>query len=237
MKKIIIMLLLVGIQPSFSQIKNGIVEYELILQKDEKLEKGGLAAYYKDAVENAKYLTFKLDFNNNEMYFYANELLGINQNRTNFSLSFSGVTGKTHKEKSSNFVYIELQNNLFGKFIIKKEINMQWKIFKESKMIKNFKCYKATTKINFNNGVADFSRDVTAWYCPALPISFGPKGYSGLPGLILELQENNVLFGAKKIKLNIDNFKFPDELKGKIITESEFKKVSDEHIKKLDNEK
>lgn len=104
-------------------------------------------------------------------------------------------------------------------------------------MIQNFKCYKATTKIKFNNGVGDFTRDVTAWYCPSLPFSFGPKGYSGLPGLILELQENNVVFGAKKIKLNIDNFKLPSELKGKIITEAEYKKVADENIKKLDNEK
>lgn len=199
MKKIILILLVV-VSTAYSQIKNGTVEYELILQKDEKrLEKGGLAAYYKDAAENAKYLTFKLDFNNSEMYFYADESLGINKNRTNFSLSFSGVTGKTHKEKSSNFVYIELQSNLFGKFIIKKEINVEWKITKESKMIQNFKCYKATTKIKFNNGVGDFTaRDVTAWYCRFFAFSFGPKGYSGLPGLIIRITKITCFLEQKK---------------------------------------
>lgn len=237
MKKIIVIIIIFIISSTYSQVRNGTIEYELILHKDEKLEKGGLSAYYKDAVENAKYLTFELVFNNNEMFFYANEMLGIKENKPNFSLSFSGVTGKMHKDKLSDFVYIELKNNLFGKFILKKEIKVDWKIYKESKMIQNFKCYKATTIIKFNNGVGDFTRNITAWYCPSLPFSFGPKGYSGLPGLILELQENNVVFGAKKIKLNIDNFKFPSELKGKIITESEYKKIADENIKKLDNEK
>ena len=34
----------------------------------------------------------------------------------------------------------------------------------------------------------EFSTPITAWYAPDIPSSYGPLGYDGLPGLILELR-------------------------------------------------
>lgn len=45
-------------------------------------------------------------------------------------------------------------------------------------------------------------RKVVAWYTTQIPYNFGPKDYNGLPGLILELQEDNLLIKASKISLN-----------------------------------
>jgi GLPGLI family protein len=43
---------------------------------------------------------------------------------------------------------------------------------------------------------------VTAWYAPDIPVRFGPIGYGGLPGLILELQNESATFYVTKINLN-----------------------------------
>jgi GLPGLI family protein len=70
-------------------------------------------------------------------------------------------------------------------------------------MIDGYLCYKATSVLVRNNGVHGlFKFPIIAWYTPAIPIPFGPLGYGNLPGLILELQERNILYGITKIKLN-----------------------------------
>lgn len=61
---------------------------------------------------------------------------------------------------------------------------IQWNTnYTENKIILNYKCYKATTK--FNN------RIYTAWYTKGIPFSEGPYRFKGLPGLILNVSDNN----------------------------------------------
>ena len=72
-------------------------------------------------------------------------------------------------------------------------------------MIDSYLCYKATNVNIVDNGSGKiFRHPVIAWYCPALPYNYGPNWYSNLPGLILQLQVRNVVFGVKKIDLNSD---------------------------------
>ena len=67
-----------------------------------------------------------------------------------------------------------------------------------------------------------FNHPVIAWYCPKLPYAFGPNTYGNLPGLILELQVRNVVYGVKKIDLNSDlTFDTAFLAKKTIITEEE----------------
>ena len=78
-------------------------------------------------------------------------------------------------------------------------------------MIGNVKCYKATTTETLYSRQGHFyDRDVIAWFAPEIPVRFGPKNYSGLPGLVLEVKRKEFTITATKINLN------PDEKKLKI---------------------
>lgn len=73
----------------------------------------------------------------------------------------------------------------------------KWKVSDESKMIDKYLCYKATLKKKTLDKMGnEIDKVITAYFSPELPISLGPLGYCGLPGLILELSDN-----AKTIRL------------------------------------
>lgn len=70
--------------------------------------------------------------------------------------------------------------------------DQKWNITEESKMIDKYKCYKATLKkqvLSKDGGTV--LKDITAYFSPELPLSLGPLGYCGLPGLILELIDHS----------------------------------------------
>ena len=62
---------------------------------------------------------------------------------------------------------------------------------------------------------------IEAWYAPKLPFKFGPKGYNGLPGLILEIKQNDKHY-VRAIKINWDEETFVIKpATGKRITKKE----------------
>ncbi len=71
---------------------------------------------------------------------------------------------------------------------------------------------------------ADFFRfPIIAWYCPQIPLSYGPNGYGALPGLILKLQVRNILFGVKTIDLQLEKkIVLPKHKAYKTVSEKEF---------------
>lgn len=214
-----------------SQELNGYVEYSLNIGDDEKLSNGELAGYFKQAKENTRYISFILEFNKDEMNFYSKtaEIDGVN---ISFTKAFSGVNGVYYKKINESIVLNSMEDYVLGKIILEKDVKVDWKLLNETKKIQEFICYKATTTIKYNNGVGDFQKELIAWFCPKIPYSFGPKGYGGLPGIILEFQENNITIGAKKIVFNKETK--ITEPKGKTITEKDYEKLQQ---KKLESEK
>ncbi len=57
-----------------------------------------------------------------------------------------------------------------------------WEIGKEHKKILGYKCTKATTRFR--------GRNYTAWFADELPLSYGPMKFGGLPGIILEIEDD-----------------------------------------------
>jgi GLPGLI family protein len=85
------------------------------------------------------------------------------------------------------------QKDAFGKQwrIKQKTDTVQWEIENETRIIKGYRCRKATTIIDFNHRKRG---EVTAWFCPDLPFQFGPLGFAGLPGLIFRIKTCWLLF-------------------------------------------
>lgn len=128
---------------------------------------------------------------------------------------------KVYYEKNANTIYEIHENGIITKDVIGKDF---WQITSETKKIDKYNCIKAFHTINFltRNGEKT-SRIITAWFAPSLPYSFGPKTYSGLPGLIVELLDKNTTFTATSIKLSKNDIaiKLP---KGKAISKEDYDK-------------
>ena len=74
-----------------------------------------------------------------------------------------------------------------------------------------------------------------AWFTPQIPAPLGPATYGQLPGLILELERDNITITATEVLPEIDQpelMKAPT--KGKKVTEEEFDRIQEEKLKEMD---
>ncbi|QZK89411.1 GLPGLI family protein [Flavobacterium sp. CHNK8] len=64
---------------------------------------------------------------------------------------------------------------------------------------------------------------ITAWYTPEIPVSQGPEGYWGLPGLILEVNDGRTTILCSKVVLNPkDKVEIKAVAKGKVVSQKEY---------------
>ena len=63
-----------------------------------------------------------------------------------------------------------------------------WILSEDTQTIAGYSCRKASYDYTYTDlDDVDKTVHVTAWYAPDLPYSYGPAGFDGLPGLILEV--------------------------------------------------
>ena len=148
----------------------------------------------------------------------------INDEDVNFAKIFT-ETDDVYFTEQNSVIKLKQVNMFFGKYVIHYSDNRNWTLENETKTIDNYLCYKATSELVVKNKKGVFKYPIIAWYCPAIPLNFGPKGYSGLPGLILELQERNTLFGVQKINLKENNIALKKPNDGKLVSQEEFDKI------------
>ncbi len=119
------------------------------------------------------------------------------------------------------------EENFVGDLFLIKYQPKNWKLFQETKQIGNYTCFKAVTiRKTKDNEINDEDNIIEAWYTPQIPVNFGPKEYSGLPGLILEVQEGKLNIVASKIELNNKEAMVIEKPKrGKKVTEEEYHKI------------
>jgi len=67
--------------------------------------------------------------------------------------------------------------------------NLNWKLVNEFKKIGNANCQKAVT--------TKYGRNWIAYFNPKIPLNFGPYKFNNLPGLIVELYDENYNFHYK----------------------------------------
>lgn len=186
-----------------SQIKNGIIQYGKVIAtvKDFKGD-AEMKAWDEKNNAAANKIEYTLNFNLKESSFFANPILldtGLDYNMAvwNGSGVFKYYQNNATKE------YRELkETKRTGKVIVNNQIITDWTLTNESKIIDGHKCYKATTPIFQSSKKLEGFPCINVWYTPEIPIGFGPLGFGGLPGLILELQNNRATYFVKTIKLN-----------------------------------
>ncbi len=140
----------------------------------------------------------------------------------------------TFNEKRINLKY-NPNYNIIGinenQYVIEDSLKSNWITTNESKIIENFKVFKATQKNKYKTRTKEITKTIVAWYCPEIQYNFGPKGYGGLPGLIIELQDENTIIGLTSLK-EANHFFDCRELilsKNKITSEKLNEKINESH--------
>lgn len=189
--------------------------------------------------------TYILTFNNKESIFKEEETL--KDPRTSaymmgvFSAMRSYITKSIFKNLETRRI-MEEREFLGKKFLIDDTLtNIDWQLEKESKQIGEHIVFKATAtiKVDLNdyrtqvsirkNSLEQQQKGifiVTAWYTPQIPVSNGPDEYSGLPGLIMELNVGRTTFLCSKIILyNENKVNINPPKKGEVVTYEKFEKI------------
>ncbi len=109
--------------------------------------------------------------------------------------TFSNIYIVKNKTKDSIFSYKKQDEHHKHYFFSEEPIDMQWKIHEDTLYNDTMKvmCQKATTRYG--------GRNYTAWFAPDIPISDGPYKFNGLPGLIVNLFEDNMYYSFRALRI------------------------------------
>tara|TARA_R100001369_G_scaffold936_1_gene2934 strand:- start:546 stop:1058 length:513 start_codon:yes stop_codon:yes gene_type:complete len=169
-------------------------------------------------------MEFLLKFNDSVAVY---EVINDNKAIDDMAISFSGYRGVFYydliKEKN-----IKKQ----GKYLIEKDFkDFNWTLTDEVSIIDSLVCYKAISAIKIKRKRSEIFKPVTAWYTTEICVSIGPDGFSGLPGLIVELQIDRVITRLRKIDFTENDLNIELPNKGKRMTEKEFEIYIEDLIK------
>lgn len=216
-------------QSIIAQVDSGVIEYKkkfisknFTKENNKNLSENKLRKFAKieNEIKNAHTnISFSLFFTKDESLFKINPI--IDNTDYNVNKLAVGPEGSGTFYNSKNLVLRQL--NTYGEDFIISKNQYKWTLKNETKKIGDYLCYKAITveEIETRNGIKNY--ETIAWYCPKINVSFGPLGFSNLPGLILELDSRNVKYYATVINLNPKTkVEIKKPSKGKKITKEEY---------------
>jgi GLPGLI family protein len=257
MKKTIVLLCLVfAVAIANTQDFQGIATYKTHTKLDIKLDSSQMGGQMHDQMmsmlKKQFEKTYKLTFNKEESIYKEEEQLEAPkpQGMVMVMVETGGSDVMYKNTKENRYTN---QNESFSKvFLIQDELKkIDWVLGSETKNIGDYTCYKATYKrevevmesgisINkdkeFDNKVELKEIEVVAWYTPQIPVNSGPGNYYGLPGLILEVNDDSQSIMCSKIVLNPESkVKISEPTKGKKITQEKYDAIMDKKMKEMQN--
>lgn len=134
--------------------------------------------------------------------------------------SFNGFFGDDSMVNQNNTTYMDLADGLMTSqkqvfeqvFLLKDSVRkIKWKITDETREIAGYTCRRA-------NAIVLDSVYIVAFYTDKIPVSGGPEGFTGLPGMILGVampHENVTWFATKVTETYADNKTLVPPHKGK----------------------
>ena len=250
-KLIYLTVIFINVHLITAQDFNGVAVYQSKIKLEEndgEFKSSGNAEFdkvFQDELKKISQKTYSLSFNKFESVFEEDKKLEpIGKSDSGMTISISGNGKKYMNRKVKKQIF---EGEIFDKeYLITDELkNWDWELKGETKKIGEYFCYKAMTIIKVSNAQKKEYKDylknklkqrtnlfemnepkdqiVTAWYTLEIPVNHGPYKYSGLPGLILELNDGEVIFLCNKVVLNSeDKVKIKAPTKGKVLTQKEF---------------
>lgn len=216
---------------------------------------------FQDALKRASEKKYLLSFSKTECLYEQQEQLEQPEKpaegQISISVSYSGEGKKYINVKEQKSI---VEDEIFGKeFLIVETLQKpDWKLVNETKKIGEYNCFKAELVVP----VSDKQRQqyeeflkkeekkpalfkmeepkdkvVTAWYTPEIPVGFGPNNQWGLPGLILEINdEENITLCTKASLNNKEKAKIKVPNKGEKVTQNKFDEIQKKKTESMADE-
>lgn len=208
----------------FAQIKNGSIRYAAKTMFDDNANIEAIQNELDASKKEETRISFTLNFNKEESSFFVNPILGSTSESIEEYCTSAMVKTKCYVNVANKeFRRVGALNG--AEYIINEEQKADWQLTNETKTINGYLCYKATSMFHIQSWNDNPKFNITAWYTPKIPASFGPNGYHGLPGLILELHTYTTTLYVTKIDLNLDkNLEINRLTKGVVLTKDDIRK-------------
>ena len=215
---------------------------------------------FEEAMKKASEKKYLLTFNKGECLYEEQQSLEkpeIPSSGMVISVSFSGGGKKYLNLKNKKSI---VEEEIFGKeFLIVESLEKpDWKQLNETKKIGEYNCFKAELLIQVTEKQKEEYKEflkkeetkpslfkmeepkdktILAWYTPEIPVSFGPNNYWGLPGLILEINEDETIILCSKVTLsNKEKSKIKVPNTGEKVTQKKFDEIEKKKMDSMKNE-
>lgn len=205
----------------------------------------------EEQLKKALEKTFELHFDKTASIYEEQQKLeepSVGMGGIQINIHGGGKHYQNLKEKKSL-----LETEVFGKeFLVSDSLRKwEWKLGSETKKIGAYTCYKATAVYKVEEPfllpeeekeekAVDIlnqqpkERTVTAWYAPDIPVGHGPGDYWGLPGLILEVNNDKTTILCSKLILNPkEKIEIKAPKKGEKITKAKFDEIVEKKTKEM----
>ena len=247
MKKIFLLIILTS-SVTFCQDFQGKASYMSKINVDTKwMDNPRFASrkgYMEEMLKKNTEKNYVLEFSSTESFYTEKEKIDVGESGNfNWMATYIGENiGKLYKNLQEKVTINETE--MMGKFFLITDPieNMKWQMTGETKKIGQYTCYKATYEKEIQERVFSFGSEsqnqnniktktveVAAWFTPEIPVSTGPSWYQGLPGLILEVSDDNTTILCTKIVMNpTDKSKIKKPKRGKVINNVDFIALQDQ---------
>jgi len=208
MRKVFIIFCLLFNLSVFSQEEISIIIYKKKSNTiiDAKKENTNAGIFVKKMAKEMENVEYTLKFNKNSAVFFETSKMNLEKDENSLVIEFSKTLGGgngiyyVNRKTNKTFHEREFESELY---LVEQDKISNWTLTQEKKKIGNYNCFKATKNDTFVGSSGNLiTIKIIAWYTPEIPFSYGPIKYNGLPGLILELENDKVIFYASKIELH-----------------------------------
>lgn len=236
----------------------GEATYKSKRQIDVKLDSTQMNSGLQDQVMEMLKKQFEkthiLTFNKEESVYIEEEKLSA-PNPTGMEMMVIDGGGSDVLYKNFKGKWKTNQIETFSKLFLIQDVleDYEWKLGSETKNIGEYTCFKAVMTREVPDVEGDFTQieeklshneearekkiiTITAWYTPQIPVSAGPSGYHGLPGLILETNDGSQTIICSKIVINPKKSNdIVEPKKGKKVTQKDFDLIMEKKMSEMED--